>query len=132
MALQAGFSREHGTVAAVLGLLCIVPFVVHSPYVLHLFILSMLYTMLAGSWNLINGYAGLFTFGHQAFFGIGAYGSALLAMNAGLSPWVTLVWRSSGRARRPRHWASGAAHPFDCPRGDRHLDIRGHRPDRSI
>jgi branched-chain amino acid transport system permease protein len=63
---------------------------VRSPYVLHLFILSMLYATLAGSWNLINGYAGLFTFGHQAFFGIGAYGSALLAMNAGLSPWVTL------------------------------------------
>jgi branched-chain amino acid transport system permease protein len=90
MALSAGFSREHGAVAAVLGLLCVVPFVVHSPYVLHLFILSMLYAMLAGSWNLINGYAGLFTFGHQAFFGIGAYGSALLAMNAGLSPWITL------------------------------------------
>jgi branched-chain amino acid transport system permease protein len=90
MALKTGFSRKHGVVTAVLGLLCILPLVVHNPYVLHLFILSMLYAMLAASWNLINGYTGIFTFGHQAFFGIGAYGSALLAMRAGLSPWITL------------------------------------------
>jgi len=82
--------RQHGIVIAILGLLCLVPLLVHNPYLLHLFILSMLYAMLAASWNLINGYAGIFTFGHQAFFGLGAYGSALLAMHAGLSPWITL------------------------------------------
>ncbi len=90
MALAAKFSHKYGILSAALALLCVVPFVVQSPYVLHLFILSMLYAMLAASWNLINGYAGLFTFGHQAFFGIGAYGSALLAMRTGLSPWITL------------------------------------------
>src|SRR5208282_3404839 len=90
MALRTGAWRRHGGVIAILGLLCFVPLFVHNPYLLHLFILSMLYAMLAGSWNLINGYAGIFTFGHQAFFGLGAYASALLAMDAGLSPWITL------------------------------------------
>ncbi len=87
---KTGLSRENIAIAAVIGVLCIVPLIVRSPYALHLFILSMVYAMLASSWNLMNGYAGLFTFGHQAFFGIGAYGSALLAMNAGYSPWITL------------------------------------------
>lgn len=82
--------RDPLAIAAILGLLILVPLVVHNPYLLHLFILAMLYAMLAASWNLINGYAGIFTFGHQAFFGLGAYGSALLAMHAGLSPWLTL------------------------------------------
>ncbi len=90
MALRTGALRRHGGVIAILSLLCFVPLFVHNPYLLHLFILSMLYAMLAGSWNLINGYAGIFTFGHQAFFGLGAYASALLAMDAGLSPWITL------------------------------------------
>ena len=90
MVLRTEAWRRHGVIVAILGLLCFVPLLVHNPYLLHLFILSMLYAMLAGSWNLINGYAGIFTFGHQAFFGLGAYASALLAMHAGLSPWITL------------------------------------------
>lgn len=94
---QSGIHIQSGIVIAILGLLCLVPLMVHNPYLLHLFILSMLYAMLAASWNLINGYAGIFTFGHQAFFGLGAYGSALLAMNAGISPWITL-WFGGGVA----------------------------------
>jgi len=97
MTPQAGSWRQHGVVITILVLLSFVPLVVHNPYLLHLFILSMLYAMLAASWNLINGYAGIFTFGHQAFFGLGAYASALLAMRAGLSPWITL-WFGGGVA----------------------------------
>ena len=70
--------------------LCLLPLVVRDQYMVHLLILSMIYAMLSGSWNLINGYAGIVSFGHQAFFGLGAYGSALLALNAGVSPWLTL------------------------------------------
>lgn len=40
------------------------------------------------AWNLFSGYSGLVSFGHAAFFGIGAYAVALLQMNAGLSPWL--------------------------------------------
>ena len=40
--------------------------------------------------QLIVGYTGQFSFGHAAFYGIGAYTSALLAMNLGLPFWVTL------------------------------------------
>jgi branched-chain amino acid transport system permease protein len=93
----SGTWHQNGSVIAILGLLCLVPLLVHNPYLLHLFILTMLYAMLAGSWNLINGYAGIFTFGHQAFFGLGAYASALLAIDAGVSPWITL-WFGGGVA----------------------------------
>lgn len=87
---RSGRRRGHLPLVASLVLLCLVPLWVGSPYVLHLFILSMIFAMLSASWNLINGYAGIFTFGHQAFFGLGAYFSALLAMRLGLSPWLTL------------------------------------------
>lgn len=72
------------------ALLCIVPLFTQEAYFLHICILALLFGALASSWNLINGYAGIFTFGHQAFFGLGAYGSALMSMKLGLSPWLTM------------------------------------------
>jgi ABC-type branched-subunit amino acid transport system ATPase component/ABC-type branched-subunit amino acid transport system permease subunit len=40
------------------------------------------------SWNIISGYAGQVSFGHQAFLGIGAYVTVLLVVLAGLTPWI--------------------------------------------
>jgi branched-chain amino acid transport system permease protein len=51
-------------------------------------ILSFLWAGLALAWNIAGGYAGLISFGHAAFFGIGAYTSSILLVNAGLSPWI--------------------------------------------
>lgn len=50
-----------------------------------------LYICLATSWNLIGGYAGYLSFGHVAFFGIGAYGTALISKAFQLSAAGTIV-----------------------------------------
>jgi ABC-type branched-subunit amino acid transport system ATPase component/ABC-type branched-subunit amino acid transport system permease subunit len=42
------------------------------------------------SWNLLSGYTGLISFGHAAFFGIGAYATALGQIYFDLSPWVLI------------------------------------------
>ena len=42
------------------------------------------------SWNLLSGYTGLISFGHAAFFGIGAYVTALGQIYFDLSPWVLI------------------------------------------
>jgi ABC-type branched-subunit amino acid transport system permease subunit len=52
-------------------------------YLIHIIILSLIYAVFAMGLNLQLGYAGLYNFGHVAFFGIGAYVSALLS-RAGL------------------------------------------------
>ena len=49
-----------------------------SPYIIHLLILIGIYIILAVSLNLALGYTGLLNLGHIAFFGIGAYTSALM------------------------------------------------------
>jgi branched-chain amino acid transport system permease protein len=49
-------------------------------YLLHIFIVSMIYAIFAISLNLELGFTGLYNFGHVAFFGIGAYTSALLSL----------------------------------------------------
>ncbi len=48
-----------------------------------------IFVVLAMSINIITGYAGQPTLGHAAFFGIGAYTSAVLSSTFGLSFWVS-------------------------------------------
>jgi branched-chain amino acid transport system permease protein len=62
-----------------------------SPYVLHILVLVLFFAFLGVAWNLLGGYAGQFSFGHAAFFGIGAYTSTLLLVRLGLSPWLGLL-----------------------------------------
>src|SRR6266540_68669 len=52
-------------------------------YIFHILITVGIYTMLGLSLNLIVGYGGMLTLCHAAFYGIGAYVSALLAVNVG-------------------------------------------------
>ncbi|MDX5362248.1 MAG: branched-chain amino acid ABC transporter permease [Alphaproteobacteria bacterium] len=78
-------------VLALVAVALLLPLFVTDSYVLHLLILSIIFAMFASAWNLVTGFAGLKTFGHHAFFGIGAYASALIGINLGLSPWLT-IW----------------------------------------
>jgi branched-chain amino acid transport system permease protein len=49
-------------------------------YLLHLMILIGIYTILSASLNLIAGYAGLISIAHAAFYGVGAYVAAIMAL----------------------------------------------------
>src|SRR5262245_20549383 len=51
---------------------------------------TFLWAGLALAWNIAGGYAGLISFGHAAFFGLGAYTSSILSVNYGLTPWIGL------------------------------------------
>ncbi len=42
------------------------------------------------SWNMLSGYTGLVSFGHAAFFGLGAFATVLAQTNWGVSPWIML------------------------------------------
>ncbi|MCJ7829873.1 MAG: branched-chain amino acid ABC transporter permease [Desulfobacterales bacterium] len=80
---------------ALLGVFLLVvgaaPLVIQDTQFQHLLIMLLLYATLSQSWNLIGGYAGQVSFGHAAFFGLGAYGSLALLRNWGLTPWVGML-----------------------------------------
>ncbi|MCB0722159.1 MAG: branched-chain amino acid ABC transporter permease [Ignavibacteriae bacterium] len=59
-------------------------------YILHTLILISFYTMLAQSLNLPAGFTGLISLAHAGFYGVGAYTTALLALNFGVSFWISL------------------------------------------
>lgn len=51
-------------------------------------VLSFLFAGLALAWNIAGGCAGLISFGHAAFFGIGAYTSTILFQSYHITPWL--------------------------------------------
>lgn len=57
-----------------------------SPYTTSLALSVGMYIVLAASWNLMAGFAGYVSFGHVAFWGMGAYGTAVVASRADV-PW---------------------------------------------
>jgi branched-chain amino acid transport system permease protein len=68
-------------IVAILG---VIPAVVTNLYYIQVLIFIGIYIILALSLNLLNGYVGLLSIGHAAFYGIGAYASAKLVMVVGL------------------------------------------------
>ena len=83
------FESTLGWLAALLGG-AILPFIVSDPYIQHLMIVCCIYVVLALSLNLLIGFAGQSSFAHAAFFGIGAYTSAILAKQLGVPFWLSL------------------------------------------
>jgi branched-chain amino acid transport system permease protein len=62
-----------------------------NDYYLNIIVMTFLWAALSGAWNLMAGYGGLVSLGQSAFFGIGAYATAVLYATFGISPWVGLV-----------------------------------------
>jgi len=67
------------------------PFWLGDPYYLHVVIMAGIFGVLALSLNLLLGYTGQLSLGHAAFFGIGAYTSALLTLKLEWSFWPALA-----------------------------------------
>jgi branched-chain amino acid transport system permease protein len=78
-------------VAAWVAAALLLPVVYPDPYVLRIAAMTCIFATLAASWDLLAGYAGQINFGHALFFGAGAYVSALVTLNLGLSPWIGLA-----------------------------------------
>ena len=67
------------------------PLVVRDAFLLDSLVLILIWGASAAAWNVAGGYAGQISLGHSAFFGLGAYATALLATRWGLSPWLGLT-----------------------------------------
>ena len=74
-----------GAFALAYGVLSI--FVEHTYYLLILAVVPV-WAVMGLAWNLLSGYSGFVSFGHAAFFGLGAYFVALAQLHWGLSPWI--------------------------------------------
>lgn len=62
-----------------------------NPFLLSLAILILFWAYLGECWNIMGGYAGQFSFGHAAYYGIGAYTSTWLLVDKGVNPWIGML-----------------------------------------
>lgn len=60
-------------------------------YLFHIAVIINVYAIAAMSLNLISGYTGMLSLSHAAFFGIGAYSTALMGMFFGTGFWVNIL-----------------------------------------
>ncbi len=67
------------------------PLVVRDAFLLDGLVLILMWGTAGAAWNIAGGYAGQVSLGHSAFFGLGAYGAALLGTRWEISPWIGLV-----------------------------------------
>ncbi len=51
----------------------------------------LIFALMSIGWNVMGGFGGMFSFGHAAYFGLGAYTSAWLLVEKGVSPWIGMV-----------------------------------------
>jgi branched-chain amino acid transport system permease protein len=75
-------------IVGAMALLGIVPVITSSNVVLNFLVLVFLIALAGQGWNLLGGYGGQYSFGHAAFFGTGAYVTAILQVRYGVNAWL--------------------------------------------
>ncbi|HVP94498.1 MAG TPA: branched-chain amino acid ABC transporter permease [Methanoregulaceae archaeon] len=94
-------NKQDLTKYATIGFLVIAAFIPlvtgKNPYFLTVLILMLVFIIFSSAWNLLT-YTGQGSLGHAAFFGIGGYISALVAVKSGVTPYLTIFVGGAGAA----------------------------------
>ena len=96
--------------------LAIFPSFVTKPYVLHMGVMLFLAIIQGQAWNVVGGYAGQYSVGHAAYFGMGAYVTMMLLEVSKIPPWWGI-------------WAAILASVMPAARASRVDVIKALRPD---
>ncbi|MFZ4530191.1 MAG: branched-chain amino acid ABC transporter permease [Alsobacter sp.] len=81
----------YGPILAVAAALALVPLLTGSNTVLNAMVTALLIGLAGQGWNILGGYGGQFSFGHAAFFGTGAYATAILQARYGVNAWAAFA-----------------------------------------
>ena len=88
------WKQEMAIICAASLIYVMLTWMIKDRYYQLLFTIVPIWALVGVAWNIFSGYSGLLSFGHAAFFGIGAYTVALLMVLFNISPWYGLI--SSG------------------------------------
>jgi branched-chain amino acid transport system permease protein len=86
------WQRMAGIMGVVYGIVALLPlFVGDIRFIMQILIVCLIWAVVASCWDVIMGFAGIFSFGQVAFFVIGAYTSGILAVNWHLPPLLAIL-----------------------------------------
>ena len=83
--------RSLGTLAGLLVATGVLAPLLLTDYQLKVVVQALAVAYIASAWNLMGGFTGLFSLGHMAFVGLGAYTSTILQVGHGISPWIGML-----------------------------------------
>jgi len=83
--------KGYAPILLAVALLATVPLISSSNVVLNFLVMALLIALAGQGWNLLGGYGGQYSFGHAAFFGTGAYVTAIIQMRYGVNAWLGFV-----------------------------------------
>jgi branched-chain amino acid transport system permease protein len=90
MRTPAETRRQRWAIVAVAAAILVLSLVLRSAYYELVLTQVLLWAVMSLGWNVLSGYGGYFSFGHAAFWGLGAYTVALGMIELNLTPWVTI------------------------------------------
>lgn len=82
--------RDILPILLVAALVALVPLFVTANTVLNFLVVALIVALAAQGWNILGGFGGQLSFGHAAFFGTGAYATAILQTRLGVNAWIGL------------------------------------------
>ncbi len=90
--LREGLSGRKGIYFLIVSvILLIAPIIfwkMNLPFPANALLLSLMFSITAMAWNLLEGYTGQLSFGHAVFFGVGAYTTMILMLYYRVTPWI--------------------------------------------
>lgn len=90
--------KEFGAAAIVVAVMAAVPLLDVSNVTLNFLIVALMIALAGQGWNVLGGYGGQYSFGHAAFFGTGAYVTAVLQVRYGVNAWIAFALGIAGGA----------------------------------
>jgi branched-chain amino acid transport system permease protein len=86
--MRTSAARQRWAILAVAVVVLLISLGIHSAYYQLVLTQVLLWAVLSLAWNILSGYSGYFSFGHAAFWGLGAYTTALGMIHFDLTPWL--------------------------------------------
>ena len=80
--------RQYAAIAIFAVAYLAVGFLVRDSYYQLIMVQVLVWGILGLGWNMLSGYSGLISFGHAAFFGLGAYTVTIAFVKFGITPWI--------------------------------------------
>ena len=87
-ASRSSLRTHYLAIAAFAAIYLLVGFLVRNSYYQLIMTLVLVWATMGLSWNMLSGYSGLISFGHAAFFGLGAYTMTIAFVQFGITPWL--------------------------------------------
>ena len=87
---RPAWGRHLVAVAVLAVVLAFVPLVL-APAQQSVAVRVLIFAILSLGWNIMSGFGGMFSFGHAAYFGLGAYTSVWLLVEHDVSPWIGML-----------------------------------------